>query len=94
MPITLCGLQYPSIQSACQDEITKEARQGQLLFAIAAIESSSPLKPLADDIRFLIGEFQDLFEAPTQLLLHRGIDHHITLKDGTNPINVRPYHSP
>ncbi|KAL0533232.1 hypothetical protein IC582_030448 [Cucumis melo] len=39
----------------------------------------------------VIKQFQDVFEWPEKLPPRRGIEHHIHLKEGTNPINVRPY---
>ncbi|RVW68732.1 Transposon Tf2-2 polyprotein [Vitis vinifera] len=37
------------------------------------------------------GEFEDVFQEPFKLPPLREIDHHIPLKEGTQPINVRPY---
>ncbi|RVW67435.1 Retrovirus-related Pol polyprotein from transposon 17.6 [Vitis vinifera] len=37
------------------------------------------------------GEFEDVFQEPCKLPPLREIDHHISLKEGTQPINVRPY---
>ncbi|KAL5570065.1 hypothetical protein UlMin_026640 [Ulmus minor] len=36
-------------------------------------------------------DYADVFKAPTTLPPLRDIDHHIPLKDDTQPINVRPY---
>lgn len=43
------------------------------------------------DMKQLLEKFSDLFQEPTQLPPTREIDHHINLKEGTEPINVRPY---
>ncbi|KAL9419679.1 hypothetical protein AB3S75_037448 [Citrus x aurantiifolia] len=40
----------------------------------------------------LLQNYKELFQEPTQLPPKREIDHCITLKEGTEPINVRPYH--
>ncbi|TYK03261.1 peroxidase 64 [Cucumis melo var. makuwa] len=42
-------------------------------------------------INSVISQFQDVFEWPEKLPPRREIEHHIHMKKGTNPINVRPY---
>ena len=42
----------------------------------------------------LLQEFDDLFAKPKTLPPHRSHDHHIILKEGIPPINVRPYRYP
>ncbi|KAL6332953.1 hypothetical protein AAG906_019964 [Vitis piasezkii] len=42
----------------------------------------------------LIDKFEDIYQEPKQLPPEREIDHHINLKEGTEPINVRPYKFP
>nr|GEU50102.1 retrotransposable element Tf2 [Tanacetum cinerariifolium] len=42
----------------------------------------------------LIEEFADVFEVPNCLPPKRGHDHKIPLKEGTQPINMRPYRHP
>nr|GEW21105.1 hypothetical protein [Tanacetum cinerariifolium] len=42
----------------------------------------------------LLGEFKDVFQMPKTLLPKRPFDHRITLKEGTQPISLRPYHYP
>lgn len=39
----------------------------------------------------LLKEYNTLFQEPTKLPPRREIDHNITLKEGTEPVNVRPY---
>ncbi|TYK23464.1 putative retroelement pol polyprotein [Cucumis melo var. makuwa] len=39
----------------------------------------------------VIKQFRDVFEWPKKLPPRREIEHHIHMKEGTNPINVRPY---
>ena len=38
----------------------------------------------------ILNQFSDIFEWPEKLPPRRIIEHHIHLKEGTNPINVRP----
>nr|GFC29128.1 RNA-directed DNA polymerase like [Tanacetum cinerariifolium] len=42
----------------------------------------------------LIEEFTDVFEVPNCLPPKKGLDHKIPLKEGTQPINMRPYRHP
>lgn len=42
----------------------------------------------------LMEEYQQVFALPPGLPPHRSHDHAIILKEGTNPINVRPYRYP
>ncbi|KAL0554844.1 hypothetical protein IC582_008772 [Cucumis melo] len=42
-------------------------------------------------IATLLKQFASVFEWPTALPPQRSIDHHIYLKSGTDPVNVRPY---
>lgn len=43
------------------------------------------------DIQEILQDFNDLFKAPTELPPSRDHDHRIILKEGTSPINIRPY---
>lgn len=44
-----------------------------------------------ESILRLLDQFLDVFEKPEELPPMRGIEHHIHLKLGTSPVNVRPY---
>ena len=39
----------------------------------------------------MLQEFEDIYQEPKQFPPEREIDHHINLKKGIEPINVRPY---
>ncbi|TYK28130.1 Ty3/gypsy retrotransposon protein [Cucumis melo var. makuwa] len=39
----------------------------------------------------IISKYSDVFERPGRLPPQRGIEHHIYLRQGTDPVNVRPY---
>jgi hypothetical protein len=43
------------------------------------------------DMHCLLQEYADVFQQPSRLPPAREVDHCITLKEGTEPINVRPY---
>ena len=72
--------------------VTKEVRQGSSAFAIC-------LEPLADashphvhpDMQQILEAYADTFQEPTQLPPTREVDHCIPLKEGTKPVNIRPY---
>lgn len=42
-------------------------------------------------MRVVLKRYEDVFTWPEELPPQRNIEHHIHLKQGTNPINVRPY---
>ncbi|GJW52462.1 hypothetical protein Tco_0093813 [Tanacetum coccineum] len=48
--------------------------------------------PVSSDIQQLVQEYTPIFQDPVDLPPFRpGYDHQITLKDGSNPVNLRPY---
>lgn len=49
---------------------------------------------LHDDLQALLNTYSSLFEVPTALPPHKDHNHRIVLKEGTSPINVRPYRYP
>ena len=49
---------------------------------------------LNDDITTILAEFEDIFSIPTELPPKRACDHAITLKEGVDPPNIRPYRYP
>ncbi|KAA0056798.1 Transposon Ty3-I Gag-Pol polyprotein [Cucumis melo var. makuwa] len=52
------------------------------------------VEELQPEFEQLEQEFADVFELPAGLPPLRQIDHRIQLKDGTDPVNVRPYRYP
>lgn len=86
----LQGLRTTPIQPVDFQCLSKEARQGHALFAIYATEEGNST-PVQQELKELIEAFDDIFQAPSQLPPQRDIEHQITLKEGTDPINVRPY---
>lgn len=72
--------------------MTKELKQSSAVFAIC-VESSPTSLPegLHPDMLQLLTQFSDICQKPNQLPPHREIDHHINLKEGADPVNVRPY---
>lgn len=90
-PITLTGLSPPAIKPTTQQDIEKEGRQEQMLFAVCSVLDAPELPPLNDDMRVILHDFDDIFRVPDGLPPQRSIEHHINLKEGTNAINVQPY---
>ncbi|XP_074265326.1 uncharacterized protein LOC141587757 [Silene latifolia] len=68
------------------------------LFALS-IQSTEELttsegNPVPTAVQTILDDFKDVFKTPTELPPHRTYDHTIHLKEGTTPINVRPYRYP
>ena len=42
-------------------------------------------------LTFLLENYQDIFKEPQELPPHRGHDHAIPLKEGSQTVNLRPY---
>ena len=67
-------------------------RPGQSLFAlcfqVAQTETEGNIHP---SMKELLQAFLDIFTDPSSLPPTREVDHIITLKEGTKPVNVRPY---
>jgi hypothetical protein len=70
-------------------------KQGNLIFAVClqAARENMP-QSTQSDMQQLLQEFKDIYQEPKQLPPQREIAHHINLKEGTEPINVRPYRYP
>lgn len=90
-PRHLQGLNPQSLQTPLVAKVNKEIRLGHEAFAICfhlkLEEATSPAT-----MQELLKNYEELFQEPTQLPPKHEIDHSITLKEGTEPINVRPYH--
>lgn len=58
------------------------------------VEGSLKDAEMPADLRVLFESYEDIFQPLTQLPTQIEHDHSITLKEGTDPINVRPYRYP
>lgn len=85
------GLKSMKISEAHSDDITKEAKLDQACFALFLHRLETASSPPPKDILPLLHQFDDVFQPPTSLPPPREIEHHITLKEGADPVNVRPY---
>ena len=88
----LQGLGLQTIQASSLTKVTKEIRQRQAVFAICLqinTEDSYAMAPTS--MQGLLEEYSELFREPKHLPPTREIDHQITLKEGAEQINVRPY---
>ena len=86
------GLLYKPITQVQPEEISKEARMGQACFALTfqpENDAAPPQVPI--EMSCLLQQFEEVFQVPSELPPSRDIEHHITLKEGVDPVNVRPY---
>lgn len=74
--------------------------QGGLLIELARIEGhvqeadSEIEASIPPELQLILRQHQQVFEMPMGLPPLRTQQHHITLKQGSNPVNVRPYRYP
>lgn len=61
---------------------------------MVAVEDKKKEHNLQPKVADVIQEFQEVFEEPVGLPLTRVCDHKIILKEGINPVLVRPYRYP
>ncbi|KAL5565238.1 hypothetical protein UlMin_028402 [Ulmus minor] len=81
-----------AIQATSLASVAKDMRQGHMMFAIYLQPAEqSTWAATNPNMQQTMTDYADVFKAPTTLPPLRDIDHHIPLKDGTQPINVRPY---
>ena len=66
------------------------------LFYLRAQITTVPSESITSNttLESVLSKFSQLFESPSSLPPSRLIEHHIHLKQGTSPINVRPYRYP
>ncbi|CAL9231367.1 unnamed protein product, partial [Arabidopsis halleri] len=57
----------------------------------ASADSNDAVTPLSGEIRRLLDQFEPVFQLPSALPPRRDIEHHIALKEGSDPVNARPY---
>lgn len=62
--------------------------------SLFSISSCGTTEKDSTDMQKLLQDFSDLFEVSTELSPSRNHDHKIVLKEGTSPINIRPYKYP
>nr|DAD20591.1 TPA_asm: hypothetical protein HUJ06_022054 [Nelumbo nucifera] len=70
--------------------VVSNAHQVYLLQMVGQIVTQEISNPCMK-IDKILTEFSDVFEEPAGLPPTRGYEHAINLKEGTSPINVRPY---
>ncbi|CAL9242106.1 unnamed protein product [Arabidopsis halleri] len=84
------GLHGKRIEQSQPEEITKETRMGQACFALSFQNENDvapPTPTIPVDISRLLQQFHAVFDVPTKLPPAREIEHHITLKEGSDPVN-------
>ncbi|KAA8542122.1 hypothetical protein F0562_023274 [Nyssa sinensis] len=91
---TLRGLDGQGIQEASLQEISKAICTGHTLLAVCLqVVHLDPQEKIHPSMQELLREFADLFVEPSSLPPTREVEHSISLKEGTEPVNVRPYSS-
>lgn len=91
--VVVTGLQRGQIGEAHSKEIEREARKGHSVFALTIHrdDTTAAEPPVSANLRRLLRRYDTVFQTPTTLPPKRDIEHHITLKEGSDPVNVRPY---
>ncbi|RVW42820.1 Transposon Tf2-8 polyprotein [Vitis vinifera] len=90
----LVGIDGQHIQAASIEELTKEIRPSHAQFALCLqVAHTEPQQNIHSSMREILQEFSDLFTEPSSLPPTWEVDHSIALKEGTEPINVRPYNT-
>lgn len=89
--VVLNGLRHKEITTPHSEEISREAKGGQVCFALTIQTTHDVVSSIPEEIHRLLQQFEDVFQVPTELPPNREIEHHITIKEGADPVNVRPY---
>ena len=72
--------------------VAKEMPQGQMLFVVYLQAAEMSIKTdTSPNMQQTLENYANVFKELTTLPPLRDIDHHILLKEGTQPINVQPY---
>ncbi|KAL3597323.1 hypothetical protein D5086_008960 [Populus alba] len=80
------------IQAASLKEISKEFHQGHSVFAICPQSTMQDTEEIqSSSMCQVLAKYSEIFDEPTQLPPKCEIDHTISLKEGIEPVNVRPY---
>lgn len=88
----LLGIDRQDIQVASLKEFSEEICPNQALFALYfQVTQMEPQGNIHLSMQEILQEFSDLFTKPMSLPPTRKVDHDITLKERTEPINVHPY---
>ncbi|PKA64689.1 putative mitochondrial protein [Apostasia shenzhenica] len=101
--IRLIGIKIPIIQLTREKHWAKLLQNASVALYIQFFSSliavtDKPLQKLTikqqKELDAILGRHSEVFTEPSGLPPHRTFDHQITLKEGTNPISVRPYRYP
>ncbi|KAL4325335.1 hypothetical protein GQ457_11G021080 [Hibiscus cannabinus] len=71
-----------------------EKKNPELMGEIYFLSSEEPKTETPSELLPLLLEFDDVFQEPTAMPPARQQDHAIILKEGTQPVNLRPYRFP
>lgn len=88
----LQGIKEQPIKASSFRVMAKEFRAHNSLFAICVEDTSSVFSDgIHPEMKLLLDQFPDIYQKPSHLPPEHEINHRINLKEGTDPINVRPY---
>ncbi|PKA66317.1 hypothetical protein AXF42_Ash007014 [Apostasia shenzhenica] len=105
-PITLCGTRVSFLQLINEKQLDKAILNSsigiylcfchsQVHLINSSLSSHNPVNALSiqqqGELDALLDFYSDVFNEPRGLPPHRAFNHQIILKDGTDPINVKPY---
>ena len=89
---TIRGLHPINIEQAQPEEIEKETKMGHTCFAVCfETESNDDGGSVLVAMQQLLRQYDDIFWVPANLPPPRDTEHRIVLKEGSDPVNVRPY---
>ncbi|XP_035545952.1 uncharacterized protein LOC118348436 [Juglans regia] len=88
----LVGIDGQDIQAATLKELSKGVCPGHTIFAMCMqVTNKETQNQIHPSMQAVLQEFSDVFTEPSSLPHVREIDHSIPLREGTEPVNVRPY---
>ncbi|XP_021595172.1 uncharacterized protein LOC110602054 [Manihot esculenta] len=92
MNLLVQGINSQLIQPYSTKKMEKELRHGGSIFAIC-FQMQQEVLPngIHPNMQQLLQQYSDIYQHPTELPPNREINHRILLKEGTDPVNVRPY---
>lgn len=82
------SLGFTQISLKAMERVLRKEKQGMLIEVNQVLNESSPVAFVSIDTKWqqVLDQYQQVFHAPKGLPPSRGMEHAITLKEGTNPV--------